>query len=210
MIFEVLPVGPLAANCFVVGCEDTREGIVVDPGAETGKILAVVKRHGLQVKTVINTHGHFDHVGGNGGLLDATGATLYIHERDERYLSRAVETAAMYGIPATNSPPPDGYLEDGMELLFGGCTLRVLHTPGHTPGGCCLYFAEQGIVITGDTLFADSVGRTDLPGGSHETLIGAIREKLLVLPEGTTVYPGHGPSTTIGREKRHNPYLGGS
>lgn len=209
MIFEVLSVGPLSANCFVVGCEDTHEGIVVDPGAEAEKILAVVKRHGLTIRMVINTHGHFDHVGGNDGVLSVTGATLHIHENDERYLSRAAESAAMYGLSGTNSSHPDGYLEDGMELSFGTCTLRVLHTPGHTPGGCCLYFAEQGIVITGDTLFADSVGRTDLPGGSHDVLIGAIREKLLTLPDATAVYPGHGPATTIGREKRYNPYLGG-
>jgi len=209
MIFEVLPVGPLAANCFVIGCGDTREGIVVDPGAETEKVLAVVKRHGLDIRLVINTHGHFDHVGGNGEVLAATGAFLLIHENDVRFLSRAADSAAMYGLRGTDSPPPDRYLEDGMELAFGGCSLRVFHTPGHTPGGCCLYFSEQGIVITGDTLFADSVGRTDLPGGSHETLIRSIREKLLVLPEATAVYPGHGPATTIGREKRHNPYLGG-
>ena len=209
MIFEVLPVGPLAANCFVIGCEETKEGIVVDPGAEVEKILAAVRRHGLAVKKVINTHGHFDHVGGNGELLAVTGATLHIHENDVRLLSRAAETAAMYGISGTNSPLPDGHLEDGMEISFGTCTLRVLHTPGHTPGGCCLHFAAQGIVITGDTLFADSVGRTDLPGGSHATLIASIQQKLLVLPDATTVYPGHGPSSTVGREKRHNPYLGG-
>ena len=132
---------------------------------------------------------------------------MLIHDRDTPYLNRAADSAKMYGLQADNSPAPDRFLTDGLELTFGNCRMIVLHTPGHTPGGCCLHFPEERKVITGDTLFAESVGRTDLPGGSTETLITSIRTKLLTLPEATMVYPGHGPESSIGHEKRHNPYL---
>lgn len=207
MIFETIVIGPLGVNCYILGCGEKREGIIVDPGADADRILAVVARLGLTVKTVINTHGHFDHIGDNGRIIEATGARLMIHEGDMPFLSRAATAAAMYGVSAENSPSPDSLLEDGMEIRFGDCSLKVLHTPGHSPGGCCLYLAAQGIVITGDTLFAEGVGRADLPGSSHESLIASIREKLMILPVDTAVYPGHGPSTTIGHEKNHNPYI---
>jgi glyoxylase-like metal-dependent hydrolase (beta-lactamase superfamily II) len=207
MIFETIVVGQLAVNCYILGCEEKLEGIIVDPGADADRILAVVNRLGLAVKMVINTHGHFDHIGGNGRIVEATGASLMIHEGDVPFLSRAENAGAMFGVPAKNSPSPDSLLEDGMDIRFGNCRLKVLHTPGHSPGGCCLYLADQGKVITGDTLFADGVGRTDLPGSSHESLIASIREKLMVLPLVTAAYPGHGPSTTIGHEKSHNPYI---
>lgn len=207
MIFETIVVGPLEVNCFILGCETTREGIIVDPGSEPEKILAAVERLGLTVRQVVNTHGHFDHVGGNRRVLEATGGTLLIHGGDVPFLSRAADTAAMYGLSTENSPPPGRLLEDGMWITFGEYRMKVLHTPGHTPGGCCLYLESEGKVITGDTLFAEGVGRTDFPGSSHEALIAGIREKLLTLLDVTLVYPGHGPATTIGHERRHNPYL---
>ena len=207
MIFEIVVVGPLAVNCFIIGDEATREGIIVDPGADAGKVLAAVKVHGLTIRHVINTHGHFDHVGGNREVVAATGAQLLIHRDDVPFLSRAADVARMYGLETENSPAPDLFLEDGLVMTFGGHALKVLHTPGHTPGGCCLYFEAQGQVITGDTLFAEGVGRTDFPGSSHEALMEAIRTKLMTLPDATAAYPGHGPSTTIGHEKRYNPYI---
>lgn len=205
MILESVVVGPLMVNCYVLGCENSREGVVVDPGDDTDRILEAVSRHGLKVVAVINTHGHFDHTGGNQRIITETGAGLLIHELDAPMLARAVDTAAMFGLTAENSPPPSRFLTEGEFVAFGEYRLRVLHTPGHTLGGCSLHL--EGMVFTGDTLFADSVGRTDFPGGSSVALGKSIREKLLVLPDDTIVYPGHGPSTTIGRERKHNPYL---
>lgn len=207
MIFETIVVGQLGVNCFILGCEETREGVVVDAGGEPDRVLAAVARLGLKVRYVINTHGHFDHVGGNKRVLEATGAEYLIHGADVHFLSRAVEVAAMYGLTTDNSPKPARLLEDGMSITFGRHEMKVLHTPGHTPGGCSLYLAGEGMVLTGDTLFAESVGRTDFPGSSHEALLEGIRTKLLVLPDATAVYPGHGPATTIGHERSHNPYL---
>ncbi len=207
MIFEIVVVGPLGVNCFIVGDEVSGQGIVVDPGADAAKVLSIVRERGLAIRYVINTHGHFDHVGGNRKVLEVTGAPLLIHRDDAPFLSRAADVATMYGLATENSPPPDQFLEDGMVVSFGGQTLQVLHTPGHTPGGCCLYLEKEGKVITGDTLFAEGVGRTDFPGSSHEALMTSIRTKLLTLPDATVVYPGHGPSTTIGHEKRYNPYV---
>jgi len=207
MIFQILAVGPLNANCFILGCEETKEGVVVDPGGDPEKIIAAVTGLGLRITTVINTHGHFDHVGGNGKVLEHTGAEFLIHAEDVRFLSMASNVAVKYGVTAENSPDPDRLLEDGMIISFGKYQMSVLHTPGHTPGGCCLYIAGEGLVISGDTLFAEGVGRTDFPGGSHKLLIESIRTRLLTLPETTRVYPGHGPSTTIGHEKRNNPFI---
>ena len=207
MILETVVVGPLQENCFVLGDSETKEGVVIDPGADPERILAVVARRGLKIKYLINTHGHFDHVGGNRRVLEATGAELLIHGADVPFLSRAADVATMYGLSTENSPSPGRLLEDGMELACGGLTLKVLHTPGHTPGGCCIYLESEGTVITGDTLFREGVGRTDFPGSSHEALIAGIKSKLMNLPDATIAWPGHGPSTTIGHEKRHNPYL---
>lgn len=207
MIFETIVVGPLGSNCFIVGCEERREGVVIDPGAEAGRILNRIGAHGLTIRLVINTHGHFDHIGGNREVLEATGAKLLIHRDDVPFLGRAADVGAMYGLTTENSPLPDETLEDGMDITIGSCALKVFHTPGHTPGGCCLYLEREGIVITGDTLFAESVGRTDFPGSSHAALMASIRSKLMTLPDETQVLPGHGPASTIGHERRYNPYL---
>jgi hydroxyacylglutathione hydrolase len=208
MILETVVVGPLMVNCYILGCETTREGVVIDPGGDAAKILSAVADNDLTIKQIINTHGHFDHVGANQELMEAFGVGLSIHELDAPMLAHADITALRYGLKAENSPPPTAYLKDGESISFGRCSLKVLHTPGHTRGGCSLY--GEGVVITGDTLFAESVGRTDFPGGSSATLLTSIREKLLSLPDATIVYPGHGPSTTIGHERLHNPYLNDS
>lgn len=207
MIFEVIVVGPLSVNCFVMGCERSREGVVVDPGGDVELIERTVKEHGLKIHTIINTHGHFDHVGGNREALAVFGARLLIHQNDAPMLAMVSEVARMYGMQGENSPESDAFLTDNMEIVFGDCRLKVLHTPGHTQGGCCLYLENEGKIITGDTLFADSIGRTDLPGGSHEQLLESVRSRLFVLPDHVAAYPGHGPDTTIGHEKQCNPYF---
>lgn len=203
---ETIVVGSLGVNCLLVDCGNG-EAVLVDPGAEPGRILDAVARRKLKVRYVINTHGHFDHVGANKTVLENTGAPLLIHRADEAQLERAKEVSTMYGLMAENSPKPDRYLEDGMVLEVGTTSIKIIHTPGHTPGGCSLYLADRKTVITGDTLFADSIGRTDLPGGSFDTLIGSIKTKLMTLPDDTVAIPGHGPFTTIGQEKRANEYL---
>lgn len=208
MTFDLIVVGPLGVNCFVLGCEQTGQGVVVDPGGDTDRILAKVRERELAITHIINTHGHFDHVGGNRRLVEALGASLWIHPADAPMLGRVAQVSSMYGIPGgENSPEADNPLLDDTVISFGNCSLKVIHTPGHTPGGCCLYLESEQKIITGDTLFADGVGRTDLPGGSHEQLVASIRTRLFVLPDQTEVWPGHGPSTTIGHEKQHNPYL---
>lgn len=209
MIFETIVVGELGVNCYLLADSETKEGIVIDPGAEPKRILAAIKNSGVKVLNVLNTHGHFDHIGGNRSVTEATGGKLMISKEDEPFLSRASSSASMYGLAAENSPSPASYLAEGDIIRFGSHELKVIHIPGHSPGGSCFYLAKDGILISGDSLFAESVGRTDLPGGSQAQLVGAIRSKLLTLPEGTKVFPGHGPATTIGHEKRHNPYLGG-
>jgi len=207
MTFDVVVVGPLGVNCFVLGCEATGQGVVVDPGGDVEQILATIQKRGLAVVSIINTHGHFDHVGGNRQLKSVASAELLIHPADEPMLARVASVAGMYGLQAENSPCPDRLLEDGMLLSFGNQQLRVIHTPGHTPGGSCLYLESEQKLISGDTLFADGVGRTDLPGGSHAQLVDSIRTRLFTLPPQVQVWPGHGPATTIGHEQQHNPYL---
>jgi hydroxyacylglutathione hydrolase len=207
MIFEEMAVGPLSVNCFVLGCENSHDGIVVDPGGDVDLIEQAVRKHGLKISTIINTHGHFDHVGGNRRAVASFGARLLIHQADAFLLGKVAEVAGMYGMAGENSPEPDEFLYDGMEITFGDYTLKVLHTPGHSQGGCCLYIKNENKIITGDTLFADSIGRTDLPGGSHEQLLESVRIKLFALPDDVIAYPGHGPQTTIGHEKRCNPYF---
>lgn len=207
MLFETLVVGPLGVNCFILGDKSSNEAVVVDPGGDAEMILAAVARYGLKVKYIINTHGHFDHVGCNRPVQEKTGGELLIHEKDLALLSQASKTGQMYGLQVQDSPAPSRYLTDGMILEFGKRSIEVLHTPGHTQGGCCLVLRNEQLVITGDTLFADSIGRTDLPGGSHEQLIASIKAKLMPLPDEMVVWPGHGPSSTIGRERRMNPYI---
>jgi glyoxylase-like metal-dependent hydrolase (beta-lactamase superfamily II) len=206
MIIEALPVGPLQVNCYIVGCETTREALVIDPGDEGGRILAALDRAGLRARLVVNTHGHFDHIGANAFLVEKTGAELLIHEKDVPLLAQSERHAELFGLSVVPSPAPTRTLAGGEELSVGELRIQIIHTPGHSPGGICLLV--DGHLFAGDTLFAGSIGRTDLAGGNHEQLLAAIREQLLVLPEETTVHPGHGPDTSIGREKRNNPFVG--
>ena len=203
MLINTVVVGPLQVNCYLVGCEATHQALVVDPGADGERILAALQAHGLTLQTIVNTHGHFDHIGANRFLVEQTGARLLLHAGDLPLLRNARQHASMFGLSAELSPEPDRLLEDGDEVVVGELRLQVLHTPGHSPGGICLY--GPGHLFVGDTLFAGSVGRTDLPGGDQEQLIAMIRTKLLPLPEATLVHPGHGPDTDLGREKATTP-----
>lgn len=204
MIVRSMPVGPLQANCFIVGCEETHHAAVIDPGGDADKILLALAKDRLTLKVIINTHGHFDHVSANKELKKATGADLMIHPLDAAMLSQLSRGAAMWGMQSEDSPEPDRLLEEGDTVQVGNLQFKVLHTPGHTPGGISLLAARA--VFVGDTLFAGSIGRTDFPGGDFNTLINSIHTKLFALPDDVTVYTGHMEPTTIGKEKKYNPF----
>jgi glyoxylase-like metal-dependent hydrolase (beta-lactamase superfamily II) len=206
LVFASLPVGLIQTNCYIVGCEETKEGAVIDPGGHPERILAEVERQGLSIKYVLDTHAHFDHTDANGSIVQATAASLALHP-DDRPLLEASGGAALFGMRAEPSPPPDLELHDGDEIKVGTLTFKVLHTPGHTPGHVCFYEADEGILFDGDVLFYRGIGRTDLPGGSWQQLLESIQGVLFALPDNTIVYSGHGPATTIGEEKRLNPWL---
>jgi len=205
LIFETLPTGPLEVNCYIIGCDKTKKAAVIDPGGHVPEILEILKNRELDVVMIINTHGHFDHIGGNGDLMKATGAELIIHCDDQPLMERASDHAAVFGLQTEISPQPTRVLKGGETLPLGELSLQIIHTPGHSPGGVCILVEDY--LLVGDTLFAGSIGRTDLPGGNHQQLIANIKEKLLPLPEETKVCPGHGPMTTIGEEKHYNPFL---
>lgn len=206
MIVETLPVGMLQANCYLAGCEESRQAAVIDPGGDPQVILAAAERHGLTIEYVLNTHGHFDHIDANAAILEATGAVLAIHPLD-RPLLEAAGGAAMFGLQGNASPAPDLALHDGDEIEVGTLRFQVLHTPGHSPGHVSFYEADEGMLFDGDVLFRRGVGRADLPGGDWQQLLTSIRQVLFALPDETVIYSGHGPPTTIGEEKRLNPWL---
>jgi hydroxyacylglutathione hydrolase len=206
VIVETLPVGLLQANCYLVGCEETHQAAVIDPGGDARVILGAAKRRGLSIAYVLNTHGHFDHVDANAAIVEATGAPLAIHPLD-RPLLESSGGAAIFGLQGNTSPPPDRELQDGDEVEVGTLRFQVLHTPGHTPGHVCFYEADVGVLFDGDVLFRRGVGRADLPGGNWNQLMNSIRQVLFHLPDETVVYSGHGTPTTIGEEKRLNPWL---
>ncbi|HDM77700.1 MAG TPA: MBL fold metallo-hydrolase [Deltaproteobacteria bacterium] len=209
MIIEQLEVGNFAVFAYILGCKETGEGIVIDPADEVDRILRTAEKKGIKsIKYIVNTHCHADHCGGNRELKEKTGAKIIIYEDDaERLANPSPFILQLFNCEA--SPPADLTVKDGDQIEFGNESLQVIHTPGHTPGGMCLY--TPGHVFTGDTLFVGSIGRTDLPGGSMQTLLNSIKTRLLVLPEDTIVYPGHNygsfPKSTIGQEKKYNPFL---
>lgn len=194
------------ANCYILGCEKTKTAAVIDPGGDENRILMELAESNLTLKYILNTHGHFDHVGGNKGMKDATGADILIHALDASQLSHLSSTAMAMGMSLEDSPPPDRTIEDGDMISFGDVTLKVIHTPGHSPGG--VSFHADHVVFVGDTLFAGSIGRTDFPGGDFELLRNSIQQKLFTLGDDVTVYPGHMGTTTIGMEKKYNPFVG--
>jgi hydroxyacylglutathione hydrolase len=204
MIIRSMQVGPLGANCYIIGCEETRHAAVIDPGGDADKILLALANDQLTLKAIINTHGHFDHVSANKALKKASGADLMIHPDDVPMLTHLAQGAAQWGMRSEDSPAPDRLLNEGDTIKVGTLELKVFHTPGHTPGGISLY--TEKAVFVGDTLFAGSIGRTDFPGGDFNTLISSIHHKLFALPDDTTVYTGHMEPTTIGKEKRYNPF----
>jgi len=205
MLIKSLPVGPIGTNCYIVSDPETKQAAVIDPGDEGERIMELVQANGLTVVAIVNTHGHWDHVGGNAVIKEMTGAPLMIHQLDADFLTDGkLNLSGMMG-PKEVSPAADRLLTEGDEIQVGSLTFRVLHTPGHTPGGISL--AGEGVAFVGDTLFARSIGRTDFPGGSFKTIIQSIKEKLLPLGDQVVAYPGHGPRTEIGQERKANPFL---
>jgi glyoxylase-like metal-dependent hydrolase (beta-lactamase superfamily II) len=208
MIVKMLVVGPLASNCYIVGSSSTKQGMIIDPGAEAGTILRTVQQMGLSVPLIVVTHAHIDHIDALRTVKERTNAQFAIHKAERELLSDAPPMGILTSLGLTHfkSPPnPDRLLKDGDRIDIGDLQFEVLHTPGHSPGGICL--VGHGVVFSGDTLFNYGIGRTDFRGGSYELLMKSIREKLMVLPDETIVYPGHGPATTIGDERRGNPFL---
>ena len=205
MLLETLVVGPLAVNCYLIGDEESREAIVIDPGDDAQNILDTIRHGRLTVKAIVNTHAHFDHVGAVESVRQVTGAPFMLHVDEVPVLNAASASAAMWGMEVQQPKPADRLLREGDEVRVGNLVLKVLHTPGHTPGGICLVGDKS--VFVGDTLFQGSIGRTDFLGGDYGTLMASIRDKLLPLPDETMVYAGHGAATTIGEEKQFNPFV---
>jgi glyoxylase-like metal-dependent hydrolase (beta-lactamase superfamily II) len=209
MILETFPVGPLQSNCTILGDEESGEAIVIDPGDEVDRIYCRLAELGLKLKQILLTHAHIDHVSGALPLKRLTGAPILLNENDLPLLQMMETQAGWIGAPAPETAPPDQDLADGLSVGLDRYPAQVLHTPGHSPGSVCLYFAPLKLLIAGDTLFAGGIGRTDLFGGDYNQIIDSIQNRLLVLPDETRVITGHGPETTIGQERRSNPFLRG-
>jgi hydroxyacylglutathione hydrolase len=207
MIHKVFPVGPLQCNCSVLGDEQTHEAMVIDPGDQIDDILAILKHENLKLKQIVVTHAHIDHVGGAMKLKAATGAPILMNQDDQALLKLLDVQAAWIGMRPPGAVLVDESVSDGSVLKIGSIPANVIHTPGHTEGSICLYLPDQQILIAGDTLFAGSIGRTDLPGGSFEKIMRSLHTRVLALPDETAVVPGHGPATSIGQERESNPFL---
>lgn len=204
MFLKTLIVGDLAVNCYIIA-DENKEATVIDPGDNSGDILQIIKENNLHLRYIINTHTHFDHIGAIAEIKKATGADFLIHEGEMHVLKTLPSQRFIFGVDIDSPPPPDRFLNDNDKIQLGGIILKILYTPGHSPGGICIH--ADGMVFTGDTLFAGSIGRTDLPGGDYNALITAIKEKLLPLGDNTIVLPGHGPKSTIKDERKYNPFL---
>jgi hydroxyacylglutathione hydrolase len=213
MLLETRDAPPFYKNGFVLACEQTHEAVIIDPGDEVDQLLQVVSARKLQVKYILLTHAHIDHIAGAAAAKSACGAPVVLHRDDLPLYEGALQQAAFFGLEVTPPPPVDLFYDTASALRFGRYEVHVLHTPGHTPGGVCLLVGAEGQpakkVFAGDTLFAGSIGRTDLPGGNHDTLLGSIRGVLFKLSDDVEVYSGHGPKTMIGQERRTNPFLVG-
>jgi len=207
MLHLVLPVGPLQCNCSIIGDETTREAMVIDPGDDIARIQALLNQHHLTVKQIVITHAHIDHVGGAMKLKAATGAPILLNQNDYALLKMLDVQANWIGMKPPGAVTIDESLDDGKQLTTGSIASQILHTPGHTEGSVCVYIPAENKLIAGDTLFAGSIGRTDLPGGSFEKIMSSLHSRVLALPDETTVLPGHGPSTTIAEERESNPFL---
>ena len=201
MIIKPVIVGQMKANCYILGCRETRQAVVIDPGGDYQRIIGRLKQQNLEPKIIINTHGHIDHIAVN----DKFNLPIYIHELDAEYLVNPMKNLSMLFGPSYTSPSASRLLKDGDKVKLGRINLKVIHTPGHTPGGICL--KTDKILFSGDSLFCRGIGRTDFPGASEEDLIKSIKEKIFTLSDDTLVYPGHGPYSTVGKEKRENPFL---
>ncbi|HEY6306082.1 MAG TPA: MBL fold metallo-hydrolase [Candidatus Angelobacter sp.] len=207
MIHRILPVGPLQCNCSIIGDEQTREAIVIDPGDQIEDIIEILRQEKLTLKQIVVTHAHIDHVGGAMKLKAATGAPILMNQNDHALLKMLDMQAAWVGMKPPGTVQVDEAAGEGRVLRVGNISANVVHTPGHTEGSICLYFPEEKKLIAGDTLFAGSIGRTDLPGGSFDKIIRSLHTRVLALPDDTLVVPGHGPQTTIGDERETNPFL---
>jgi hydroxyacylglutathione hydrolase len=207
MIHEILPVGPLQCNCSVIGDEVTREAMVIDPGDDIEDVLAIIRKHNLQVKQIVITHAHIDHVGGAMKLRAATGAPILLNQNDYELLKMLDVQAAWIGVADPGKVDIDQSVTTGETVSAGQHTAQILHTPGHTEGSICMYFAAEKKLIAGDTLFAGSIGRTDLPGGSMQKIMQSLHGTVMALPDEIVVVPGHGRLTTIGDERESNPFL---
>lgn len=208
---ETQAAGPFMKNGFVVACATTREAVLIDPGDEVAGLLAYAQRHALAIRHILLTHAHVDHVTGVAAAKRALGVPIHLHRDDQFLYDQAVAQGTMFGLRVEAPPPVDAYYTPGQVIAFGECEVRPHHTPGHCPGGVCLQIGDRGTVgedlFVGDTLFAGSIGRTDLPGGDYATLIDTIKQVLFAFGDAARVYPGHGPMTTIGQERRTNPFL---
>lgn len=200
-----LEVGNLGTNCYIIYCDDTKKAAVIDPGGNQKQILDIIEREKLQVEYIINTHGHADHILANQAIKEATGAPILIHSEDAEMLINPQKNLSAFMGTAVFSPPADQTLQHADQIQVGEIDLEVIHTPGHTPGGICL--KTSNMLFAGDTLFSESIGRTDFPGGSYSQLLSSIKEKLMVLADDVIVLPGHGPDTTIGWERKYNPFI---
>ena len=207
MLLKTVPVTDFMTNCYILADEETKEALVIDPGGSGERLIKIIKEAGLKLVAIVNTHAHIDHIGANQELKAAFGCPIMLHKEDEPIMAAASQMGRMFGLKVDDQPGPDRNLSEGDEVAVGSLTFKVAETPGHSPGGICLI--GQSCCFVGDTLFAGSIGRTDLPGGDYNTLIRSITEKLMPLDDDMKVYTGHGPATTIGTERRTNPFLMG-